>query len=333
VSLDDLVKLPNGQNAMDLYQLSYDEESEDTMLEHQFNRSGTETRNSSRTGKRTRTKTSNSDFVDITTAQLSSDDDDISDRQSNVKRQRLVQTRISLITNTNSRRGGQSISKKSTQSHTRSSLEVDSQPDSSLPTRRRIRLSRGASLANSGVRITRSLNGIRTTKSTMKDAEDNNTDADELAGGGRDETDDSATVYIKRRARKVPQSSKINRSRSQSSKTSRSRSQSTNRNARSRRAISIDSSTSSERPEPTRRSGRSRIIKSMTEQDMDEEIYADDVPASSAPKTVSIREVFQPISRHTRFGLFHRKDCDVCGGVGTNSNKGKAALAPSIKYA
>lgn len=326
MSLDDLVKLPNGQNAMDLYQLSYDEESEDTMLEHQFNRSGTETRNSSRTGKRTRTKTSNSDFVDITTAQLSSDDDDISDRQSNVKRQRLVQTRISLITNTNSRRGGQSISKKSTQSHTRSSLEVDSQPDSSLPTRRRIRLSRGASLANSGVRITRSLNGIRTTKSTMKDAEDDNTDADELAGGGRDETDDSATVYIKRRARKVPQSSKINRSRSQSSKTSRSRSQSTNRKARSRRAISIDSSTSSERPEPTRRSGRSRIIKSMTEQDMDEEIYADDVPASSAPKTVSIREVFQPISRHTRFGLFHRKDCDVCGGVGTNSNKGTSPL-------
>jgi hypothetical protein len=154
-----------------------------------------------------------------------------------------------------------------------------------------------------------------TSKRTSKGAGNDDPDVDELAGDVA-ESEDPAIVYIKRRVR----------NRHQLSRATKSKSQSANRIGRMHRAMSTDSSSSLEEPEPTRRSGRSRAVKSMKEQDVDEELYADDVPESSAPKVLSVREIFQPISKHTRFGLVHRTDCDVCGGTGNKSNKGPSAL-------
>ena len=316
MTLDKLLKLPNGENAMDFYRQNDDKGSTDTMESYQFDRPATETRSSSYPGKRTRTKTKNTGFVDITKAQLSSSDDDTVERPRNAKRRRLVQGHMSFTTTADSSQGSQFGSKPSTQFHTIiSSDEADSQFDSSPIQRRGIRPTRGTSAATTTGRTTRSSNRPFAPKSTLKDA-DYGDSADELAGGEGVESEDSATVYIRRGARKRPQSSK----------NTQSRSESTNHKGISRRAMSTDSSSSSEGPEPTRRSGRSHTIKSMREQDMDEEIYADDVPVTSAPKAISVREVFRPISKHTLFGVLHRRDCDVCGGAWNKSNKGTSSL-------
>jgi len=317
MTLDKLMKLPNGHNAMDIYRQNDDKGSADTMADSQFDRSVTETRSSSYPGKRTRTKTKNIGFVDITKAQLSSDDDDIAERPGNAKRRRLAQGRISFPTAAHNSQGSQFGNELSTQFHTLStSDEADSQSDSSPVQRRGIRPTRGASSAIATGRTTRSSNRTLAAKPALKDADNGDSDADELAGGEGVESEDSAIVYIRRRTRRRPQPSK----------NTHSRSESTDRKGRSLRAMSTDSSSSSEGPEPVRRSGRSHTIKNMREQDMAEEIYADDVPVTSAPRAISVREVFQPISKHTKFGALHRKDCDVCGGTWNKSKKGTSPL-------
>lgn len=313
MSLDDLLELENGPKAVALYNHMDDEESADTMADYHFNRSSAETRSSSRTGKRTRTRTTNTGFVDITTAQLSSDDDDFFDRQATAKRRRVVQSRIPFTSNgDDSQRGRSSNQFRSKSFH----YEVDSQSDSTPVVRRGIRQTGGQISTNTTGRITRSSNARPILKLTLKDSDDADTDADELAGEGRYESEGSAILFSTRHKRRNLKPSKADRGRSQSN----------NRKGRFRRAISTDSSESLERPEPTRRSERSRAVKSMREQDMDEEIYADDVPMDSAPKAISIREVFQPMSKHTRFGSFHSQNCDVCAGFGNSSNKGTSPL-------
>ena len=304
MSLDDLINLPNGRNAMNFH--GHNDE-------YLLDRSSTETRSSSRTGKRTRTKTINAGFVDTTTAQLSSDDDDISENRAPAKRRRLVQGRISLTSSTNNNQG----SKNNTQSLSPSSRdEEDSELDSSTHIKRGMQSTREAKSSNAAGRTTRSSIMTLVTTPILTDANVDDSDIDELAGDGRDESDESAIMFMKQRDRRGPQSSKANASRSQL----------TNRKDRSGRAMSTDYSASSERPEPTRRSGRSRAVKNMRERDADEDIYADEVPASSTPKVISIREIFQPISKYTKFGTFHRQYCDVCGGAGNHSNKGTSQL-------
>ena len=310
MSLDGLINLPNGRNAIDFYRDNYDQVSADTMTENLFDRSGTETRSSSHTGKRTRrTKTRNPEFVDITTAQISSDDDAISEDRAPVKRRRLFQGRISLTTNVDNNQGSKF--------HAGSSRdEEDSEPYSSPPIRRGMQPTRETRSSNTARRATRSSIMTLAAGPMLRDTDVYESDADELAGDSRDESDGSSIVFITRRVRK----------RTQPSKSNTSGSQSTNRNGHSHRATTTDSSASSERPEPTRRSGRSRTVKNMRERDVEEDIYADEVPLTTTPKVISMREVFQPISKDTRFGTFHRQYCEVCDGIGSHSNKGTSLL-------
>lgn len=296
------MSLPNGQNAMDFYtQNDLDETSMDNMVDHNAGRSGTGTRSSSYAGKRIRTKTSNTDFVDITKAQISSDEDDPADRQ--VKRRRLVQSRISLRLNSGNHNHSRSRSRLDFQDQPQdSSDEENSQSDSSLDGRQ-------------NTRVTRSSISTLQTKAALQN-HGGDSDIDELAKGNEIESEDSAIVYTKQRTKKD----------AQQSQTTRSKFQPSNRNSKPRSAMGSDSSILSDVPVPTRRSGRTHATKSMKERDMNEEIFADDSETIFAPKIISIREVFQPNSKHTRFGLAHRSDCEVCGGYGNSSDKGTSPL-------
>lgn len=129
-----------------------------------------------------------------------------------------------------------------------------------------------------------------------------------------DETEDSDIQYVQHGAK-------------QKGKNGGKRSQSQGKKPGRGRPRLISASPSSSDPEqPIRRSGRDRVIKSMREQDMDEEIYADEVAKTNAPKVISIREIYQPIAKQSPFRSFHNNDCDVCKGSGNNSNKGTSPL-------
>jgi hypothetical protein len=95
---------------------------------------------------------------------------------------------------------------------------------------------------------------------------------------------------------------------------------------RSRPRRSVEESDASDPLEPTRKSGRERVVKSMKERDVDEEIYADEASVIQAPKVISIREVYQEVSKQSQFYRFHSKECDVCAGEGNRSNKGISPL-------
>ncbi|KAF7882754.1 uncharacterized protein EAF02_006117 [Botrytis sinoallii] len=78
---------------------------------------------------------------------------------------------------------------------------------------------------------------------------------------------------------------------------------------------------------PSRISRRgNKTGKNMEEVDIDEEVYADEVAGKAAPKVISIREIYRPVSAKSSFALVHDQDCDVCGGTGKNSNKGRSEL-------
>ncbi len=103
------------------------------------------------------------------------------------------------------------------------------------------------------------------------------------------------------------------------------------RTTRGGRTSVLDESDSASMVEvvPTRKSGRStKASKSMRERpEDDEEVYADDSVASiSAPRTVTVREVFQPLPAKNEFRFYHNNFCDVCGEYGNNSNKGTSPL-------
>lgn len=307
VTLEKLLSLPNGKNAMEIHTQSDNNESGDNIQVYSFSQSGTNAHNSAYTRKRSRAKQRRVGFVDITKTHLSSENDS-SDHQDGAKRRRLGQGRISLTINKNGPRSRPIKTKTTKYRSESSSSEAESQSDSSPRATRSKKVKSSATVAKRGIRSS-------TCKQTLKDLENDDPDVDELAGDGV-ESEGSAIVHIKRRVR----------NRHQLSRAFKSTSNNANRIGRMRRALSTDSSSSPEQPEPTRRSGRSRVAKSMKEQDINEEIYADDVPESSAPKAVSVREIFQSIPKHTRFGLAHRKDCDVCGGSRNNSNKGPSPL-------
>ncbi|RDW58030.1 hypothetical protein BP6252_13441 [Coleophoma cylindrospora] len=89
-----------------------------------------------------------------------------------------------------------------------------------------------------------------------------------------------------------------------------------------------DDSSDDEPSKPIRKSGRTnQARKSMREQGLDEELYAEEQPiVSTASKVVSVREIFQPLLENNPFRALHSNSCDVCAGQGTHSNKGTSPL-------
>ena len=87
------------------------------------------------------------------------------------------------------------------------------------------------------------------------------------------------------------------------------------------------SSSSDDRPESTRRSDRmNKATKSMRELREDEEIFADDVANDKRPQVITIREVFKPLPPKSHFRVIHNKYCNVCSGYEDNSDKGPSPL-------
>ena len=293
------------------------------MSEYQIDRSSAEASISSSTGKRTRTKPTNfgfsNNFVDPTKAQLFDDDndDDVLLDKGAVKKRRLVQGQIKFAHKNGSSGQGSRISSRL--SSRRRSPDLlrgndtdDSNPEPLIPKQRGLHMTRGTRASGRNTNYTNSKPAIKIKVRGRYD-DDDDEDVDELAEQEQSESENSDIVYVGKGEKKRAN----NR---------RGRAQSKGRGGRPRRAASESSSTPPERQQPTRRSGRERAVKSMKERDMDEEIYADEVSVNTAPKIISIREIFQPISKQSRFRLFHRKECDVCGGTENNSNKGNSPL-------
>ncbi|KAF8847695.1 hypothetical protein BDZ45DRAFT_681726 [Acephala macrosclerotiorum] len=299
VSEGKLLALRNGQNALDFYNTQDAEISE-------INSSSEEPSMSSNgVGKRTRTRRDNSGFVDSFTLQINSDEDELYADQVATKRRRVEKGSSYLSTRTSTRtstRQSSRIRNGDGQSNAVDDEEI-SDSDDILPTKRGTRSSARVANAKPAKNILRLINKSPTY------ADDD--EADELAGEGQDESDDSDIIFKPQKQQRR-------------TKDQRGRSVSKGKRGRPRKAAS--SSSSPERAQPSRRSGRDRVIKSMKERDMDEEMYADDAPLNNATKVISVREVFQPISKQDPFAILHSKACDVCSGIGPHSNKGNSPL-------
>ncbi|KUJ15594.1 uncharacterized protein LY89DRAFT_719327 [Mollisia scopiformis] len=308
VSEHKLLKLRNGQNALDFYNTNKVEISE-------TNKSLTEgpTMNSNGVGKRTRVQTSNTGYVDSSNMEFNSDEDELYAGQTDVKRRRVDKesgnqsTRSSTRQSSRIREGGVANPKF----YEEESSDTDDAPSA----KRGPQLNRGTSLGpRRSTRTTRSTD-THSRQSTLKYAYETgpsyeDEDADELANGEQDESDsDVGFMPLKQQRR-----------------TGHIKGRSLSKGKRGRPRKHSSSSASPERPQPSRRSGRDRAIKSMKERDVDEEMYADDTPLNNDPKVISVREVFQPISSKSPFGFLHRQTCDVCNGVGSKSNKGNSPL-------
>jgi len=304
VSLGSLINLRNGKNALDFYNNGEDEDSFDE-------RSSADPGMSSSTGKRTRTKQARDGFVGFSGVQLGSDDDELAANESIVKKRRLAKGRISLITNNSSRQGSRVSSRISTRPPSRLMIDEDSSDSEESLLSAHVP-KHGKQPTRSSTRNTRGPTAKPLIHLKHKAVESDD-ESDELAGDGvRSESDNSDIVYT------LPYAQRPTKDR-------KSRSQSKGKRGRPRKIVD-ESSAEDERPQPTRRSGRERQMKSMRERDMDEEIYADEVSINNAPKVISIREIYQPIPKQSRFAQFHNKDCDVCDGTGTQSNKGTSPL-------
>lgn len=86
------------------------------------------------------------------------------------------------------------------------------------------------------------------------------------------------------------------------------------RNARVSRKVSDDSDIEFEQP---RRSARATRNQTSMQDDAfmdDDSFYVIDDKAAAAPKIISVREVFQPISPDSDFGSTHMQACHTCGG-------------------
>lgn len=318
MSFDKLMQLRNGKNALEFYN-NGDEEamSSNSVTNSQEDESNGESGIVASRSKRTRTKVTNKDFVDSYTAAIGTEGADNSEDQTTNKKRRLAKGRVSLLTNNSTRQSSRVSSRSRPPSRTTQNDDgSDSDPG---PTRKRgAQPSRGGLMSTrSSGRVTRSTNAkpvIKLTNTSSKLLDDDDEEPDELAGEEKSDTYGSDIVYARKKINRRPTKDRRTRSASGSKRASR-------------RKIADDSSSTEERIEPTRRSGRDRgAVKSMRERDMDEEIYADEVTKNSAPKVISIREVFQPIPKQSEFRILHNNDCDVCGGTGTSSNKGPSPL-------
>lgn len=86
------------------------------------------------------------------------------------------------------------------------------------------------------------------------------------------------------------------------------------RSARLSRKVLDDSDIEFEQP---RRSARSNKNQTSMNDDAfmdDDSFYVVDDKAAAAPKIISVREVFQPISSDSDFGSAHMQQCHTCGG-------------------
>jgi superfamily II DNA or RNA helicase len=64
----------------------------------------------------------------------------------------------------------------------------------------------------------------------------------------------------------------------------------------------------------------------MRERFEDEEQYAEETPAESKKKSVSVREIFQTLPVNNEFRVLHLRMCDLCGMTGNNSKDGPSPL-------
>ncbi|TVY35958.1 Chromatin remodeling factor, partial [Lachnellula subtilissima] len=313
VSFDKLLTLRNGRNALNFYNTGDSQvKSSSSVMNSQDESLGST--NANGRGKRIRTKAQSKDYVDITKEVLDSDEEDeFYADQGAAKKRRHEKGRITLLTKNGTRQSSRVVSGGSSRPPSRAIGEESSNSDIVSSTARGTRTTSGAPAATrSSGRVTRSIKTKPrlTSKHVAKD--DNN----ELAEDAVDESEDSDIQYVQHKSKK-----KANNGRN------RSQSQGKGKHGRGHplRMVS-ESESSSEDDQPTRRSGRDRIIKSMRERDMDEEVYADEVAKSNVPKVISIREIYQPVPKQSPFASFHRDICDVCKGFGNNSNKGTSPL-------
>lgn len=254
-------------------------------------------------GKRVRKSTHRANgYVDISKEALSSGEDELFADQVATKKRRLGNGRASMLTNKGTRQSSRIISNGSSRPPSRVIQEESSDSDMESSTEPGGRTSTRAS-----GRTARSTNAKSKSASKWDGEKD---DEDELA-----ESENSNIQYVQSGSKK---SGKNRRNRSQS--------QGKGKPGRGRPPIVRESSSSSDIEQPTRRSGRDRVVKSMREQDMDEEIYADEVAKTNTPKVISIREIYRPIPKQSPFRSFHNSSCDVCKGIGNSSNKGTSPL-------
>ncbi|KAM0134008.1 hypothetical protein ACHAP3_005724 [Botrytis cinerea] len=285
ITFNRLLHLPNGNNALD--EFNSRETSESIMVDDPSNSSRSM---SSRAGKRTRRQLTDNNFVDISSIQLSSDDDRL---PKNGKKKRRLVNNMSTVEIEKARRSTRAGSRQSS----RPTFDDDEEDDDDHESRK------------SGRTSTRSAapRKANTLANYMEEEEE-----DELAGDLQVESEGSEIAYAKpkrRRASSARASKSEKRGRPQ--------------------AYGIKSDYSSKLPKelPSRISRRgNKTGKNMEEVDIDEEIYADEVAGKAAPKVISIREIYQPVPAKAPFALVHDQDCDVCGGTGKNSNKGRSDL-------
>ncbi|KAH8821074.1 PHD/FYVE-zinc-finger like domain-containing protein [Xylogone sp. PMI_703] len=313
VPLSKITELHNGQNALDAFRFRTKERNRPKTIFDlsRYDRSSANSRMSSSAGKRTRgAKPKN--YFEGGPAFLSDSDDDILTAGSSRKRRRVgkhtaPRTRRSGALRTNHYNNRESLNGMHFSDSDDSESDVLMQNMANLST------------SNGHGRLTRSStvstgNRFGQKRFNISDSEGEDDQTDELAENDQLESDDEI-AYSRAHIRRKKTSNGTMRLRNRKSLD------------RTRRMSSNSSPEPSARP--TRRSSRAhRNHKSMREIGVDEEIFAEDTPEGSGPKALSVREVFQPVPKGSIFHRFHRYICDVCNGVGTNSNKGISQLIP-----
>ncbi|CAG8953132.1 hypothetical protein HYFRA_00003330 [Hymenoscyphus fraxineus] len=302
ISLDKLLKIRNGRNALDLFNNNTHMKSSTSQDDSEEPDLATNTRS-----KRARGKTHQPGFVDTSKMQLDSDDED---DQQGAKKRRIEKGTVSRLARNATRQSSRVNSNRSSR-HTSHGNQDDDDDESddgvnvAVVTRRR------------GALTTRESKGTRAsgrvTRSAMPKEQDDEED-DELARDIQETSDNSDIIFA---ASEKPKT----RATRTKAKTASLNPLKTKRS--SRRDFIADESTESEKPEqPTRKSGRERVRKNMREQDMEEEQFADDVAKVNVPKVISIREVYQQLAKNSPFKLYHSNQCDTCRIDGNSVSKG-----------
>ncbi|CAD6450203.1 18daffe8-7acf-4534-ade1-204c4ec28ebf [Sclerotinia trifoliorum] len=300
VTFNRLLHLPNGNSALDIF--NNRDSSDSIVVEDPSNSSRSV---SSRAGKRPRRPLADNSFVDISNIQLSSDGD--CSAKNGKKRRRLVNN-MSTVDIEKARRSTRFGSRQPSRPIFDDDDDDDDE-DGNEPQSGTVR-SNGDGPRRSGRATTRSAapRKANTLTSYMEE------DEDELAGNLQVDSEGSDIAYAK------PKRQRASNARAAASKPNK-------RGRTQAQGNQSDDSSEWSRERPSRISGRgNKTGKNMRERDVDEEIYADEVAGKSTPKVISIREIYQPVSANSPFGLIHDQDCDVCGGTGKNSNKGRSDL-------
>jgi chromodomain-helicase-DNA-binding protein 4 len=265
-------------------------------------------------GKRIRKKTKIDGFVSITEAHIDlSEEEDDHDNGLATKRRRLQNGRISSLTGNNTRQSSRINSIRSSRQSSQAIKDnesSESEEEAPKPRKAAQTKSNGASKTRSSGRNTRS-SGNKPSSDTYNISQSFCDEDEDVSQHIEEESDNSDIVYDTRKSKRPARQKFVP-----------TRSQAESKRSQRRRARSL----SSEPGQPARRSGRDRVSKNMREQDMDEELYADEVATTNTPKVISIREIYQPVEPKSLFASLHSNVCDVCSGTGSNSNKGKSPL-------